>query len=82
MPDSSDGYRQAAAECVAIARTTSDPDTRVKLMTMAQRWFDMANGSQVNFDAILRGFNDQHMVPPAPRRVAQQQQQIQPKNKT
>jgi hypothetical protein len=64
MPDPSDGYRQAAAKCVAIARSTSDPHTRVKLMMMAQRWFDMANGSQVNFDAILRGFNDQHMVPP------------------
>ena len=80
MPDPSDGYRQAAAKCVAIARSTSDPHTRVKLMMMAQRWFDMANGSQVNFEAILRGFNDQHMVPPAPQSVAQQQQQIQPKN--
>ena len=64
MSDPSDGYLKAAAECVAIARSTSDPHTRVKLMIMARRWFDMANGSQVNFDAILRGFNDQHMVPP------------------
>jgi len=75
MPDRSDDYRQAAAECVAIARTTSDPDTRVKLLTMAQRWFNMANGSQINFEAIVRGFNDRQMAPP----VAQQQQQIQPK---
>jgi hypothetical protein len=75
MPDHSDGYRQAAAECLAIARSTTDPDTRFKLLTMAQRWFDMASGSHVNFDAIVRDFNDQQMAQP----VAQQQQQIQPK---
>jgi hypothetical protein len=33
------------------------------------------SGSQVNFDAIVRDFNDQQMAQP----VAQQQQQIQPK---
>jgi hypothetical protein len=77
MPDRSDEYRHAAAKCVAIARTTSDPDTRTKLLTMAQKWHDMANGSATDFNAILREFNDQQMSKP----VMQQQQQIQPKKK-
>jgi hypothetical protein len=44
MPDRSDEFRKLAAECVAIARTTSDPAARVTLLTMAQKCFDQANG--------------------------------------
>jgi hypothetical protein len=28
---------------------------------MAQRWFDMANGPQIDFDAVLRVFNEGQM---------------------
>ena len=62
MTDSSDEYRRAAGECVAIARTTSDPVTRIKLLTMAQRWYDLANGSRINLDVLLCGFNDEQMA--------------------
>jgi hypothetical protein len=73
--DRSDEFRKAAADCVALARTTSDPMTRASLLTMAQKWYDLANGSPTNFEAIVREFNDEQMSRP----VTQQQQQIQPK---
>jgi hypothetical protein len=73
--DRSDEFRKAAADCVALARTTSDPMTRANLLTMAQKWYDLANGSPTNFEAILREFNDEQMSRP----VTQQQQQVQPK---
>jgi hypothetical protein len=62
MSDSSDEYRRAAGECVAMARTTTDPVTRIKLLTMAQRWYDMANGPHINLDILLRHFNDEQMA--------------------
>jgi hypothetical protein len=73
--DRSDEFRKAAADCVALARSTSDPLMRTNLLTMAQRWYDLANGPATNFDAIVREFNDHQMSKP----VMQQQQQIQPK---
>jgi hypothetical protein len=78
MPDNSDAFRKAASECLYLARTTSDLGTRAALLTMAQRWFDLANGSsQATLDAALRSFNEERM---APKPVIQQQQQIQAKN--
>jgi hypothetical protein len=73
--DRFDEFRKAAANCVALARTTSDPKMRASLLTMAQKWYDLANGSPMNFEAILREFNDEQMSKP----VTQQQQQVQPK---
>lgn len=78
MPDRSDEFRKAAADCLAVARTTDDPVTRVSLLTMAQRWYDLANGPTINFDAILREFNERQMSDTS-EPVMQQQQQIQPR---
>jgi hypothetical protein len=78
MPDRSDEFRMAAAECLARARATNDPVTRASLLTMAQRWYDLANGSGIDFDAIVREFNDRQMSDTS-KPVMQQQQQIQPK---
>jgi hypothetical protein len=75
MPDRSDEFRKAAADCVTLARTTTDPVMRTGLLTMAQRWYTLANGPATDFDAVLREFNDQQMTRP----VMQQQQQVQPK---
>lgn len=36
--------RELAAECVALAERTIDPDTRVALLMIAQKWIVMANG--------------------------------------
>jgi hypothetical protein len=33
-----------AAECVALAERTTDPDIRVELLMIAQKWIAMANG--------------------------------------
>ena len=75
MPDRSDEFRKAAADCVALARTTNDPVIRAGLLTMAQRWYTLANAPPKDFDAVLRAFNDEQMSRP----VMQQQQQVQPK---
>ena len=63
MPDRADKFRKAAADCLAIARTTTDPTIRITLLTMAQNWFNLANGTTVagkNFKSILRD-NDRQM---------------------
>jgi len=77
MTDRFDEFRKAAAECLKLARATSDANTRVSLLAMAQKWFDLSKGSrsQAGLDAALRVFNEgqMHSQP-----VTQQQQQIQP----
>jgi hypothetical protein len=39
MPDRSDEFRAAASECLRLARTTSDKNTRASLLILAQKWF-------------------------------------------
>jgi hypothetical protein len=79
MADRSDEFRKAANDCLELARRTPDAATRVSLLGMAQRWFDLAKGSpsQAGFDAAVREFNAQQMNPK--QAVVQQQQQRQPK---
>jgi hypothetical protein len=52
--------------------------TRASLLAMAQKWFDLANGSPRRnvFDAAVRAFSEGQMTLEP---VTQQQQQIQPK---
>jgi hypothetical protein len=40
----SDALRELASECVALAERTIDPDIRVELLMIAQKWITMANG--------------------------------------
>jgi hypothetical protein len=77
MPDRSDEFRRAASDCLYLARTTSDPGTRSALLTMAQRWFELADGpaGQAALDTAVEAFNDGQMKPEP---VLQQQQQVQP----
>ena len=71
--------RRRAADCLTLARATSDPNARLSLLTMAQRLYTMANRSAVEFDSILRNFNDKQMMRPSDGKpVMQQQQQVQP----
>jgi hypothetical protein len=37
-------YRLAAAECLEEANRTSDQDVRTRLLIIAQKWFELANG--------------------------------------
>ena len=78
LPDRSDEFRKLATDCLAVARTVTDPGNRAILLTMAQKWFDLANGPATNLDAALREFNTAQMRD-ALRPAMQQQQQIQPK---
>ena len=80
MADRFDEFRKAAADCLQLARATSDPITRASLIRMAQTWFNLANEprSQNDLDAAVRVFNEGQMQPRQP--VTQQQQQIQPKD--
>jgi hypothetical protein len=36
--------RELATECVALAERTIDPDARIALLVIAQKWTAMANG--------------------------------------
>ena len=83
MTDHIGELRRTAAECLALAQTTSDPNTRAALIIMAQRLHDLASPAPIDFEAIVQGFNDQQMAPggrnPGRNPVMQQQQQAQPK---
>jgi ubiquinone biosynthesis protein UbiJ len=74
--------RRAAAECVRLARLTTDPDTKQTLSTRAQEWLKLAYSDHDDeFERLLGDFNAQQMAAEqsaahrAPRRQAMQQQQ-------
>ena len=46
----SDALRELASECVALAERTIDPDIRVELLMIAQKWITMRT-------AVLRQTN-------------------------
>jgi hypothetical protein len=43
MQDESRRYRQAAARCLRLARKTTDQQTHVELVDLAQKWIQFAN---------------------------------------
>ena len=47
-----DALRELAAECVALAERTIDPDIRVELLIIAQKWIAMANSRVALSDEI------------------------------
>ena len=75
MPDREE-LRATAAQCVALAQSTTDPRTRVALTIIAQKLYDMANPQSAKYELAQREFNNRQMLPQA---AVQQQQQIQPK---
>lgn len=78
MADRADDLKESAAQCLALAHSTTDPRTRAALLTMAQKLYDLARKRPDDYDAAQREFNDGQMLPRSP---VQQQQQIQPKKK-
>ena len=78
MADRRDELRETAAQCLALAHSTTDPHTRAALLTMAQKLHDGASKRADDYAAAQREFNDRQMLP---QPAAQQQQQIQPKKK-
>ena len=43
MQDESRRYRQAAARCLRLARKTTDEQTHIELIHLAQTWVQLAN---------------------------------------
>jgi hypothetical protein len=43
MQDEIGRYRQAAARCLRLARKTTDQQTRIELIHLAQKWVQLAN---------------------------------------
>jgi hypothetical protein len=79
VTDRAEELRRTAARCLVLAQKTSDPPTRAALSLIAQRLYDLAtNRPLLDFDAMVKGYNDRRASgsPPA-RPVLQQQQQIQ-----
>jgi len=74
-------FRQAAADCLELAKAATDPIIRAALVTMAQGWHDLAEGPfDETFRQLPEDFNErQIMKPPAAQPVSQQEQQIRPK---
>ena len=84
MADRIDQLRATAAQCLSLAQSTTDPQTRAALLIMAQKLNDMASNRPASFEMAQREFNEWQMLPlqPAqPQPPMQQQQQIQQKKK-
>jgi hypothetical protein len=43
MQDENRRYRQAAARCLRLARKTTDQQTHIELIHLAQKWVQLAN---------------------------------------
>ena len=61
MPDRANAIRKTAAKCLALARTTTDPNRRTALFSMAQKLCEVADRCPVtDFEAVGWNFkNDQ-----------------------
>jgi hypothetical protein len=64
MTNRADECRKLAEKCMALARTAGDPAARATLLTMAQRWYELAQEAPSDLNTILQEFNDQQMQPP------------------
>ena len=75
--------RKAAAECIELARITTDPETKQILLTRVQQWLKLAYSEHDSeFERLLADFNTLQMglgSQPHPRvhRMPMQQQEVQ-----
>jgi hypothetical protein len=58
-----EGYRKAAGACLDIADSTTDRDTRTKLLVLAGNFFDMATSADNGrvLTVLIDGFNESQM---------------------
>ena len=81
MTDRTEELRETAAQCVALAQSTTDPAVRAALTIMAQKLCDVANHRSAAYDVAEREFNDRQVLQQfpvqQPRSTMQQQRQIQ-----
>jgi hypothetical protein len=71
MSERAEEYRRLAADCLTMARTASNEQTRIALIDQAQTWLRLAEEQEAS--------QPPPATPARPQPVAQQQQQIQPK---
>ena len=71
--------RRAAAECIALARITTDIDTKQTLLTRGQEWLKLAySDHEDEFERLLGEFNEKQMgIKPAAHRGSMQRQPMQ-----
>ena len=83
MTDRTEELRETAAQCVALAQSTTDPAVRAALIIMAHKLCDVANHRSAAYEVAQREFNDRQMLQQfpvqQPQSTMQQQQQIQSK---
>ena len=83
MTDRTEELRETAAQCVALAQSTTDPKVRAALTIMAQKLYDVANYRSAEYEVAQREFKDRQMLQQfpvqQPQSTMQQQQQIQSK---
>jgi hypothetical protein len=76
--------RQAANECIELARVSTTPATKQALLTQAQKWIKLAySNSHAELARAMATLNDQQMSrapfprpPMQPQAVQQQQQKV------
>jgi hypothetical protein len=74
--------RKAAAECIELARITTDPETKQTLLTRGQEWLKLAYSEHdAEFERLLAAFNSEQMgleqARPSIQRMPMQQQEVQ-----
>ena len=62
MTDRTEELRATAAQCVALAQSTTDPAVRAALTIMAQKLYDVANHRSAAYEVAQREFNDRQML--------------------
>ena len=70
--------RNAAAECIELARITADPLKKETLLTRAQEWLKLAYANNdAEFGRLIAGLNDSQMSSAPVQRQPMQQQPVQ-----
>src|SRR5262245_4067325 len=54
-------YRKRAAECVELARVTTDPETKRILLAQTQEWLKLAYAQHEEFGRLLEQFNSKQL---------------------
>jgi hypothetical protein len=73
-----DMCRKAAAECIELARVTTDPAKKEILLTRAQEWLKLAYArNETEFGRHLTQLNDDQMAAAPVQRTPMQQQPMQ-----
>jgi hypothetical protein len=62
MTERSEDFRLTAAQCLALAQTTTDPSTRAGLVTMARQLHDLADRGSSDVKPRLESDQDRISV--------------------